>query len=425
MRIQDQDDASRSIYRDIFDYSADLFIYFCEKSLSFIKEDGIFTYIVSNKWLKTNYGKEIRTKFKNKHLLRLIDFQGIKIFKDADVDSSIFILKNKMNNGMFVTKIGENNNLFYDYNKKTLVKIPEFEINIKKSFEDVFITDGSVLPFYFKMLENKTNNSIHIYKGFSTGNDDIYKLEYKDKIKSNLVLCFSEFKNENITIEKEILRKYIQGEDLGMLNNKSKVSLLLLFPYHNNGNLFEINFIKENYPYAFEYLNFCKKELLKRKGKFQKNDWYRFSAMRNFDTYNKPKILLSDMVSDSIKILIDNDNYFHNASIHNIPIDGLDNIDGKFLVGLFISKAFLCYNMIIGEKLAEAGRVIPKNVEKFPIPNVSLEQQQPIISKVDKILSIKKENPQADTSGLEHEIDVLIYGLYDLKDDKIKIVEGT
>jgi hypothetical protein len=39
------------------------------------------------------------------------------------------------------------------------------------------------------------------------------------------------------------------------------------------------------------------------------------------------------------------------------------------------------------------------------------------------LLSIK-QNPSADTTDLENEIDQLVYGLYDLTEEEIKIVEG-
>ncbi|MCQ2255463.1 MAG: hypothetical protein MJZ29_08195 [Bacteroidaceae bacterium] len=39
-------------------------------------------------------------------------------------------------------------------------------------------------------------------------------------------------------------------------------------------------------------------------------------------------------------------------------------------------------------------------------------------------LSAKKSNPQADTTALEREIDHLVYDLYGLTEDEIKIVEG-
>ena len=54
---------------------------------------------------------------------------------------------------------------------------------------------------------------------------------------------------------------------------------------------------------------------------------------------------------------------------------------------------------------------------------------QPIVSQieslVDAILSAKKDNPAADTSAFEQQIDYLVYRLYDLTEEEIKIVEGV
>ncbi len=48
-----------------------------------------------------------------------------------------------------------------------------------------------------------------------------------------------------------------------------------------------------------------------------------------------------------------------------------------------------------------------------------------IIAIVDKILTAKRAEPQADTSPLEGEIDQLVYQLYGLTEDEVKIVEGN
>jgi hypothetical protein len=48
-----------------------------------------------------------------------------------------------------------------------------------------------------------------------------------------------------------------------------------------------------------------------------------------------------------------------------------------------------------------------------------------MIKLVDQILSTKKSNPTADTCALENEIDQLVYELYGLTEEEIKIVEGV
>jgi len=43
---------------------------------------------------------------------------------------------------------------------------------------------------------------------------------------------------------------------------------------------------------------------------------------------------------------------------------------------------------------------------------------------VNKILAAKKQNTQADTGEWEKEIDRLVYKLYNLTEEEIKIIEG-
>ncbi|MCL4218258.1 MAG: hypothetical protein KJ052_14820, partial [Candidatus Hydrogenedentes bacterium] len=64
-------------------------------------------------------------------------------------------------------------------------------------------------------------------------------------------------------------------------------------------------------------------------------------------------------------------------------------------------------------------------VGKIPIPAVLPEQQIPVQRLVERILSAKQHDAQADTSALEREIDQLVYGLYGLTPEEIEIVEGT
>ncbi len=63
-----------------------------------------------------------------------------------------------------------------------------------------------------------------------------------------------------------------------------------------------------------------------------------------------------------------------------------------------------------------------KYAREFPIKIVSQEQQQPFIALTEQILSLKKANPQADTSELENQIDDLVYDLYGLNEDEIAII---
>ncbi|MGQ9844587.1 MAG: class I SAM-dependent DNA methyltransferase, partial [Spirochaetota bacterium] len=66
-------------------------------------------------------------------------------------------------------------------------------------------------------------------------------------------------------------------------------------------------------------------------------------------------------------------------------------------------------------------------LENLPLPPITTDNQ-PLVAQiealVDKILAAKKQNPQADTSHWEREIDRLVYELYGLTEEEIRIVEG-
>jgi hypothetical protein len=67
--------------------------------------------------------------------------------------------------------------------------------------------------------------------------------------------------------------------------------------------------------------------------------------------------------------------------------------------------------------------VKPTYLAQLPIPDISPKEQEPFITRVEKILSIKSKNQ--DTTTLEHEIDLLVYALYDLTLEEVHIIDKT
>ena len=67
-------------------------------------------------------------------------------------------------------------------------------------------------------------------------------------------------------------------------------------------------------------------------------------------------------------------------------------------------------------------------MEQVKIPQITSSNAstvQQIETLVDQILAAKKQNPSADTTRWEREIDTLVYKLYDLTDEEIQVVEGN
>ena len=96
----------------------------------------------------------------------------------------------------------------------------------------------------------------------------------------------------------------------------------------------------------------------------------------------------------------------------------------KFLLGILNSKMGWWLISKYCTAIQNGYQLIWQYFRQILIPIISQEQQQPIIALVDQILTDKKSNPKADTSELEKEIDKIVYELYGLSEEEIRIIEG-
>jgi type I restriction-modification system DNA methylase subunit len=77
-----------------YDGVADIYIYFYEKGLNLLKPEGILSYIVTNKWLRSGYGEALRRFFSQSSVFeQIIDFGHAPIFEDADTFPCIVAVK--------------------------------------------------------------------------------------------------------------------------------------------------------------------------------------------------------------------------------------------------------------------------------------------------------------------------------------------
>lgn len=77
---------------------ADMYIYFIEKAVSMLKGKGLFSYIVSNKWMRTNYGEQFRGWLVKKDIVELVDFGDLPVFKEVTTYPCILTIKGNADN---------------------------------------------------------------------------------------------------------------------------------------------------------------------------------------------------------------------------------------------------------------------------------------------------------------------------------------
>jgi len=139
--------------------------------------------------------------------------------------------------------------------------------------------------------------------------------------------------------------------------------------------------------------------------------------------FSRERILLRETGSFLMAVYLGNETIYSNRSLYSILITD-NKLNTKFVLALLNSSLMQWYYSTMFKGDTE---LFPKiriaQAKLLPIRKTGMDKQQPIIDLVDKILTLKKNNSNADTSHLEREIDRLVYTLYELTNNEIAVIE--
>ena len=411
---------------EVYNSTSDIYTYFYEKSYQILKPEGFSTFITSNKWMRAKYGENLRKFFKNKTaLLNIIDFGGYKIF-EATVDTNILIFKKEtpvsdhILNAVNIQTNFANDTKLDTYSKKHHLSIVQKEID-SKCFS---FADDAIIRLKAKIEAKGTplkDWDVKIYRGILTGFNKAFIIDTATKER----LIRKDSKSA------KIIKPILRGRDIGRYYYKWADLWIIVIPSGwTNQNKNKENpevFFKNYFPAIYDYLkgigDKVKNGEIKAKGKGlykrddQGNYWWELRDCDYYPEFKNEKIVYSDIgkrlsfVYDSHGKFLNNTGYFINSG-------------NKHLLAFLNSRAINFYYGQISSQLGNAAlRSFTIYIEQLPIPNIPEAEQQPFITLVDKILSLKKSDPKADTSALDAEIDRMVYKLYDLTAEEIAIVK--
>ena len=82
---------------DCFTGTADLYVYFYERSIKLLKPEGVFAFITSNKWYRANYGEKLRDWMNcNTHICSIIDFGDEAVFTAIAYPTIVIATRRKL-----------------------------------------------------------------------------------------------------------------------------------------------------------------------------------------------------------------------------------------------------------------------------------------------------------------------------------------
>ena len=411
--------------------TGDIYALFYETGIRILKVDGFQSLIISNKWMRANYGIVLRKYIlKQSNPLMIVDFGQNLIFDNAIVHASI-ITAQKCNYKNTLSAVRFEDNKFFDYvntfgdfSEKNKIDNLRFGVNPWNIVQNnVFILKDKI------EAKNKPLKewNIKINFGLKTGLNEAFIINGKIR---EYILQKEPQSNKFI---KPILRGrdtrqfYADFKDFWILNIpkgytiKTNLGILdvVCEPTPRYGNL-EIedawNWFYKNHPVVAEYLLPFKQKAEKRddKGDY----WWELRACSYIAEFNNPKIIFSEIVSEP-QFYYDEKGFYPEATVFFITSERL-----KYLTALLNSKAvtFFFKTFYMGGELVGKIRYKKAFIEQVPFPIPSDEQEKRMNDLVDKI--IEKKQQKQDTSDLEKQIDEMVYKLYDLTAEEIAIIEN-
>jgi type I restriction-modification system DNA methylase subunit len=409
-----------------FQGTADLYVCFMEKGYNLLREGGLFSYIVANKWMRANYAKNLREWLSKKDIVEIIDFGDLPVFQQATTYPCIFcIRKGEPSGKLSAVKVD-------DLNFSSLgeyVKGRRFDIDQGRlSVEGWHLTNTAELDLLEKIkskgvpLEQYVEGKI--FRGVLTGFNEAFVID-------------EETKNRLIAEDPksvEIIKPFLAGRDIKRYAPLTVDKYLILIPKgwtREKGGTERTAWkvFNEYYPAIANHLKIHEEKCVKRtdKGEY----WWELRACEYYADFEKPKILYPDIAPRGYFTIDDIGGMYAGNTIYFLPVSdkNLTAILNSKLLTFFYAKSFSVYRggymRFFSQYLLKLPIALPSsdNIDRLQDIVIQMFESQ------KQMKSVKTDSDrkilQQKIDAIDKQIDRLVYELYGLTEDEIKIVEGA
>ncbi len=411
----------------VYKGTSDIYTYFYELGFNVLKENGILSFITSNKYTRAGYGGALREfLLKNVKVLEYTDLNGIKVFDSATVDTSILC---------FEKSKSKDNKFKYLALSNEILKTCAYDIGLYKDFAE--FSQNSLSKESFTFSDENTSalkakierigtplkewQGLNIYRGILTGYNEAFIIttEKRNEILAN---CKDEAEKERTA---KLIRKMLRGRDIKRYSYEW--AGLWVINTHNgyknqNGEKVEAINI-DHYPSLKKHFDEFYPQLEKRADKGLTP--YNLRNCAYIEEFEREKIVYSEIVRKPQFYLDTKLNFYAEATSFILTGENL-----KYLIAFLNNDfvAFIFKTFYAGGNLGENGfRYKKAFLEKLPIPKINSKNEKlanELINLVDEILKVKEQDKNANTQELENKINSLVYKLYNLTEEEIKIIEN-
>lgn len=447
-----------SAFADFSCSTADIYTYFFAKGAMLLSPKGNLIFITSNKFCRAGYGKNLREFLLGITIQKYVDFNGVKVFENATVDSCILqICKERQKDNMIAYTTPTQK----DLSTLSYSQIPQDSLNS----EAFIFVDSPTLALKQKIEQVGTplkEWDIAIYRGVLTGYNEAFIIDTQTK-EAILDSCDNSIKSplpcggglgvgltERERTE-QLIKPILRGRDIKRYSYKW-VGLWLI------GTFPALKLNIDDYPALKKYLeNFMPRIAQSgEKGcrKKTSNKWFETQDnIAYYEDFEKEKIVWNRISSE---LCFSYDNKGHLILDSMFMINCADKFLRHYFIGVLNSNLAKFWIKNNAATLGDGVYGAKIYIEKLPIPKITKENQNlvdELVNLVDTILVIKschtehsevsknieskrdispmaqydkRKKLQNDKiiNDLESQINDLVYKLYDLDLHEIQIIEN-
>lgn len=413
----------------------DIWYHFVGRGFDILKNNGYLAFIATNNWVTNSGAKKLRNiVLEESQILSLVDFSSFMVFDSASIQTMIMSfqkIKPPKNYEFHFAKITTQTPIYEDAlsllkNEKTqnneILKINltpkkfiDKTLNFTKSdYEELFNKIQKYGKFYLEEREvaqgivypqeNINKKSLEILGNNFYLGQGIQKLTNEEVENLNLL------KNEKI-----LLKPIFESDNI----QKYFVKRYNYFWVIYTNSSFKNPNSMDNYPNLKKHLDKFKKVIT------SDNKPYGLHRARDekFFTGSPRIVALRKCVGEPKFSYVDFDCYV-SATFYVIKTQ---RINVKYLTAILNSKLIAFWLKHKGKMQGNNYQIDKEPLLNIPIVTINSKNQKiadEFINLVDEILKAKEQDKNANTQELENKINSLVYKLYNLTEEEIKIIEN-
>ena len=428
----------------------DYFYFFFHLAFNILASNGIATFITTNYYLTASGARKLRADIKDRMNIRtLFNLGELRLFDNAPGQHNIISIFSKrkdickcqiinvhkkgvINPQMFASIIShkDKNTTYSEISQKDLYDGKENYIRLQNSSGD---SPLSSLLHKIQSGNNTLGNIAEVNAGIMGGCDSItnHNIKYADAdyIQSNdirkddgvFVLDCNYFRDRDaihLIKNYQFYKEFYKNSDINRYCTNEETGKRLIFSSSDTP-LDEQEIIKST---LSKYRTILTK--IREINNEKKEYWYQLRrGTAHPHIFTNAKIVCPQR-SKTNTFGYNECDWYASADVYYITSPNKE-YHIKYLLGLLNSKLYYVWLYHKGKRKGEILELYQKPLSEIPIKKVSADVQNSIIKIVDKIITLKKCNPNHNTSSLEQKIDTIVYDIYELSDIEIEIIEKT